>query len=243
MPQCPSKQALAAAVAAASVVGTPVLAGAVKSAERAIERGEYQRAYSILVKKPDSAEASYLIGEMAIDGHLPACDAQCTLEWLTKASNLGSISALNQIGVFYWNRGDREIAVSYFNQAARWNDPGAREFLAKLGLAIPEPDLWNFKVAERNAAAQQKEQARLAAQAQAQQNLQDAVLLGLLVAGAAGAARSSSRPANGFGVHGSAALVGQSFHGWQRQCVYNTPSGNVTVVVGLSQSCPEAYAY
>lgn len=234
---------MVAAVVITSLVGTQASAGGVKGAEKAIERGEYQRAYNMLLKKPDSAEANYLIGEMAIDGHLPACGSQCTLDWLTKASNLGSISALNQIGAFYWNQGQREIAVSYFNQAARWNDPGAKDFLFKLGLAIPEPDLWNFEVAKRNAVLQQKEQARLAAQAQAQQNLQDALLLGLLVAAAAGATRASTGPANGFGLHGSADLVGQATNGWQRECVYNTPSGNVTVVVGLGQSCPESYAY
>ena len=243
MPQFRSRQAVAAAIAVAFLVGTQAAAGTIKSAEKAIERGDYQRAYNMLLKKQDSAEASYLIGEMAIDGHLPSCDSQCTLDWLTKASNLGSIFALNQIGVFYWNQDQQEIAVSYFNQAARWNDPGAKDFLSQRGLVIPEPDLWILEVSRRNAVAQQKVQARLAAQAQAQQNLREAVLLGLLVAGSVGSTRPTTGPANGYGVHGSADLVGQLSNGSQRQCVYNTPSGNVTVIVAPSESCPQAYVF
>ena len=78
--------------------------------------------------------------------------------------------------------------------------------------------------------------------AEAQQQAQDALLGGLLL-GAAVNAAATRAPTGLYSDHGNAALVGQQTVGQQRQCLYNTPSGNVAVVVGLGTPCPASYAY
>ena len=88
------------------------------------------------------------------------------------------------------------------------------------------------------------EQTQQAAAQQGMQDAQQAILGGLLLGAAVNAAKAGAgRPALQYGDHGAASLVRVQTVGQQRQCFYNTPSGNVTVVVGLAQSCPETYAY
>ena len=221
-----------------------VAANTVKTAEKLIERGKHSQAYALLLKKPENGEAVYLIGEMAAEGKLPDCQRTCALDWLTRAANLGSLDALMQIAVIYWNNGERDAALSYIRQAARWNHLGAAEFLRSRGLDVPPPDLWNLHVQQQQFAEERRNQEQELARAQVRQDLAGALLLGIMVAGAAGNARAGAgRTALQDGDHGTASLVRQSVAGWQRQCLYNTPSGNVTVVVSLGQSCPETYAY
>ena len=239
-----TRRILVAVVAITSLLSAQANASAVKRAEKAIEAGRYSQAYDWLVKRPADGEAVYLIGEMAAEGHLPNCQRTCALDWLTNAANLGSLDALMQIAVIYWNAGEREAALSYIRQAARWNHAGAGEFLRSLDLDVPSPDLWNLHVEQQQFAEQRRHEEQELARAQVRQDLAGALLLGLLVAGSAGNARAGAgRPALQYGDHGAASLVRVQTVGQQRQCLYNTPSGNVTVVVGLSQSCPETYSY
>lgn len=180
---------ISASLIGIALLANPAFADEVSRAEKLIKDGRPAKAYEILAKS-EKAEAANKIGEMAADGLLPECAKACALDWFNKAAALGKVTALDQMAVIYWNDGKKAEALSYLNQAARWNDPGAIEFLRNLGETIPEPDLWTAQVARQQEETERKRQAQAQAQNQVRQDLGNALLLGLLIVGAAGAARA-----------------------------------------------------
>lgn len=78
---------------------------------------------------------------------------------------------------------------------------------------------------------------------QSKRDAQTAIVGGIAIGAAVYGVGEADRGGGDHGSRGAAPLASQSVAGWQRQCTYVTPSGNVTVVLGLGQACPENYAY
>lgn len=111
-----------------------------------------------------SPEAPYNIGMAALDGNVPDCDRNCSLEWFKKSAAGDFIPALTPIAMLFINDGQREKGVSILNHGARWNDHSARDLLIQMQEPLPAPDLYMAHVEQ-----QRLEQERNDAQAQHQQ--------------------------------------------------------------------------
>lgn len=134
-------------------------AGSLGDGLKAVERGDFARAYKEFAKST-RPEAPYYIGRMALAGEVPGCDANCALEWFRKAVERDYIPALNQIAMLYYNDGQKEAGIAILQFAARWNDANSSGLLREMGQVVPPPDLWNQRVAELQALQQEQQRAQ-----------------------------------------------------------------------------------
>lgn len=145
--------------------------------ERAFVRGDYPEAVR-LFSKSEKPEAAFRMGVLAEKGVVANCDLQCAARWYARSADAGHIPAIPAIAILYYNSGQRELAFELFRYGARWNDFACRDFLQVSGIAVPDPDLWNARVAESQAEQAKRQQ---------QQDLA-AYLLGSFFAGYTGSA-------------------------------------------------------
>lgn len=100
-------------------------------------------------------KANYLIGKMLLDkniGTLSKEDIKLAIKYLETAKDLGSIAALNTLGLFYLNElKDEEKAIFYFNKAIKENYVYSYNNLGKIyELKNNYKDAFNYYIKSAN---------------------------------------------------------------------------------------------
>lgn len=125
-------------------------ADALSAGDAAFQKGDVAKAVEKWIRSP-KAEAAFRIAALAEDGRLTGCDAvTCAATWYAKAASAGHVPALTHLAILNFNNGHKEVGLSQFTVAARYNETLARDLLQQMNEPVPEPDLyWQAIEAER----------------------------------------------------------------------------------------------
>ncbi|HEY9091884.1 hypothetical protein [Parasphingorhabdus sp.] len=167
--------ALAISVLALGMSPAPAHADALSAGIKAVAKGDIVKAVKKF-NKSKKPEAIFQLALLAEAGMLKDCDrVYCAAQWFNRAGNAGYIPGFTHLAILNLNNGFKEIGITQFQWAARWNEPLARDLLGQMKENVPEPDLYE------QAIRQQRQQQLAIQERQLQAQGQMAHMLGYLI--------------------------------------------------------------